>query len=216
MSEVMDREKDAETARTNDEALATFRYKVTTARRLLWDASHALDRMRGTQADSFRELRFGMRLVRGLLDSVDGGCIGPPVLGETALSIRDLQDKLQTWGAHSYTPEFQAYGVRHRDFAHALLHVLKAAGKLSCAVDQADHDREASAYMAPERVDRFLADLVVCAVRMANTCPGRKVDLEAVIRARLDSKFSPDFTRTVGDLDAVKLESKSAEEKPRG
>jgi hypothetical protein len=103
-------------------------------------------------------------------------------------TIQELQDNLP-WGAHNYSQAFQAYGVPHRDFAHALLHVQKAVGKLAIAVDNGDHEEHPSAFFGPDDVDRFVADLVICALRLANTNPGRRINLQAAIEDRLALKF---------------------------
>jgi hypothetical protein len=104
-------------------------------------------------------------------------------------SVRDMQDRMR-WGAHSYSRAFQEYKVPHRDFAHALLHVQKAVGKLAIAVDDADHSEHVEGAFNPDSVDRFIADLVILAVRLANTCPGRRIDLEQAIEDRLSEKFN--------------------------
>lgn len=107
---------------------------------------------------------------------------------EHARALREMQQTLP-WGAHNYSQAFQSYPVPHRDFAHALLHVLKAAGKLSIAVDDADHSDTPEEAFKPESVDRFIADLVICAFRLANTCPGRVIDLQQAIEVRMGEKF---------------------------
>ena len=55
-----------------------------------------------------------------------------------------------------------------KNFAHALLHVQKACGKLAAVVNDAEH---AGSEFKADEVDCYVADLVVCALRMANTCP---------------------------------------------
>lgn len=112
------------------------------------------------------------------------------------MKISELQATLP-WGAHTYTEEFQQYGVAHRDFAHALLHVMKAAGKLAIAVDGADHVGPENAF--DPQLDRFLADLVICAARMANTCPGRVIDLEAAVEKRIKQKAIAERVRQLAE-----------------
>lgn len=75
--------------------------------------------------------------------------------------------------------------MTHKDFAHALLHVFKAAGKLSAVIDNAEHG---GSDFKPEEVDPYVADLVICALRMANTCPGRVFDLERAVIERIEKK----------------------------
>jgi hypothetical protein len=88
-------------------------------------------------------------------------------------TIRELQSSLP-WTVH-YHRDFRSNPQTHKDFAHALLHVQKAAGKLAAVVNDAEHG--GSEFKA-EEVDNYVADLVVCALRMANTNPGRVIDLQ--------------------------------------
>jgi hypothetical protein len=99
------------------------------------------------------------------------------------LTIRELQTQLP-WTVH-YHHDFRASPMSHKDFGHALLHVQKAAGKLSAVVNDAEHG---GSEFKPEEVDRYIADLVVCALRMANTCPGRTIDLQSAVESRIESK----------------------------
>lgn len=107
---------------------------------------------------------------------------------ERPRTLGELQDELP-WGAHNYSELFRSNPQAHRDFAHALLHVQKAAGKLAAVVDDGDHNDEVAPHFAPEKVDRFLADLIICTLRMANTCPAGRVDLEKAVQERLKEKF---------------------------
>lgn len=101
------------------------------------------------------------------------------------LTLRELQTQLP-WTVH-YHHDFRASPMTHKDFGHALLHVFKAAGKLSAVVNDAEHG--CSEFRA-EEVDRYVADLVVCALRMANTCPGRTIDLQSAVVNRIENKNS--------------------------
>jgi hypothetical protein len=99
--------------------------------------------------------------------------------------VSDLR-KLQTslpWSVH-YSRDFRANPQAHRDFAHALAHVHKAGGKLAAIVDDFDHLRETE----DERAHDWLADLVICALRMANTMPGGVIDLQDAVLTRLAAK----------------------------
>ncbi len=68
------------------------------------------------------------------------------------------------------------------DTNHALIHLMKALGKVSSAVNDAEHERRAP---TESKVGTALADLVICAARFANGV----VDLDAVCTARLAEKF---------------------------
>jgi len=99
------------------------------------------------------------------------------------LTLRELQTQLP-WTVH-YHHDFRAAPMTHKDFGHALLHILKAAGKIAAVVNDAEHG---GSEFKPEEIDRFIADLVVCALRMANTCPGRTIDLQRSVQERIEQK----------------------------
>lgn len=88
-----------------------------------------------------------------------------------------------------YSGDFRASPTTHKDFAHALHHVSKAAGKLHGLADDMDHDREvADDPTLRERYAKYIADLVVCALRMANTFPGGVVDIQRAVQERIETK----------------------------
>lgn len=110
--------------------------------------------------------------------------------GRRDLTLRELQTQLP-WTVH-YHHDFRASPITHKDFGHALLHVFKAAGKLAGVVNDAEHG--GSDFKA-EDVDRFVADLVVCALRMSNTCPGRTIDLQTAVEQRIENKNDAELKR---------------------
>jgi len=119
-------------------------------------------------------------------------------------SIRDLQVSLP-WTAH-YHRDFRSTPMTHKDFSHALLHVHKAGGKLASIIDEAEHagfDWARSENRA--EVSKYLADFVICALRMANTCPDGIIDLQAAVESRLKAKNNQLA------LDAQPLRSKERE-----
>lgn len=95
-------------------------------------------------------------------------------------TLRELQTQLP-WTIH-YHRDFRSSPMAHKDFAHALLHVFKAAGKLATLVNDAEHG---GCEFKPEDTDAYVADLVICALRMANTCPGHVIDLQRVTEDRI-------------------------------
>ena len=102
-------------------------------------------------------------------------------------SIKDLQVSLP-WTAH-YHKDFRATPQTHKDFQHALLHVTKASGKLATIIDRAEHagfawDEEQNRI----EVANYIADLVICALRMSNTCPDGAIDLQEAVENRLAAK----------------------------
>jgi len=102
-------------------------------------------------------------------------------------TIRELQSGLP-WTAH-YHRDFRATPMTHKVFGHALLHVHKAGGKLAAIIDEAEHS--GFDFSAPEKrsgVEKYLADFVICALRMANTCPDGVIDLQQAVERRLIAK----------------------------
>lgn len=102
-------------------------------------------------------------------------------------TIRELQSSLP-WTAH-YHRDFRATPQAHKDFGHALLHVHKAGGKLASIIDEAEH--AGFDWADPTKrneVEKFVADMVICALRMANTCPDGVIDLQHAVERRLTAK----------------------------
>lgn len=102
-------------------------------------------------------------------------------------SLRKLQTSLP-WTI-KYSQDFRSNPQTHKDFAHSLVHVAKALGKLMGLVDDMDHDRATA--LDPklaETYGKYVADLVVCALRAANTFPGGKLDLQSAVEQRIKTK----------------------------
>lgn len=105
-------------------------------------------------------------------------------------TLRELQTSLP-WTVR-YHRDFRNSPMAHKDFGHALVHVTKAAGKLAAVVNDAEHG---GSDFALEDVDKYVADLVVCALRMANTCPGRIIDLQRAVEERIETKNGMTLSR---------------------
>ncbi|AKF06047.1 hypothetical protein [Sandaracinus amylolyticus] len=102
-------------------------------------------------------------------------------------TIRELQSALP-WTAH-YHRDFRSSPMTHKDFAHALLHVHKAGGKLAAIIDEAEHGGFDWADPAKRAdVEKYIADFVICALRMATTCPDGQIDLQRAVEQRLTAK----------------------------
>lgn len=102
-------------------------------------------------------------------------------------TIRELQTNLP-WTIR-YSQDFRSNPQTHKDFAHALHHASKAMGRLHELADDMDHDRAlADDPQLRERYGKYIADLVVCALRAANTFPGGVLDLQAATQRRIESK----------------------------
>jgi len=102
-------------------------------------------------------------------------------------TLRELQSSLP-WTGH-YHRDFRSTPMTHKDFAHALLHVHKAGGKLAGIVNDAEHGGvEWAGATVREEVSKYVADLVICALRMATTCPEGQIDLQRAVEDRLTDK----------------------------
>lgn len=91
--------------------------------------------------------------------------------------------------------------MTHKDFGHALTHVHKAGGKLAAMVDDMDHSVDAAEALDAEAVGNMLADLVICALRMANTAPGGNIDLQRAVVRRLALKNGIELEDLIGKLE---------------
>ncbi len=101
-------------------------------------------------------------------------------------TIRQFQTNLP-WTI-KYSRDFRSNPQTHKDFAHALHHVSKAAGKLHELADDMDHDRDKALADLRQEYGKYVADLVVCALRIANTFPGGVIDLQQAVKDRIESK----------------------------
>ena len=107
--------------------------------------------------------------------------------------LKRLQDELpKLWTDEKYSAQFRVNLAAHRDFQHALLHALKAAGKLLEMVEAADHadgPERGPTYFPQADVEKYLADIVISALRMAIKNPTGQVDLELAVVERVNSKM---------------------------
>ena len=94
------------------------------------------------------------------------------------MDLRNLQKEVNDrWALQPGNP---CHGTA--DATHALVHLTKALGKVASAMNDAEHERRS---LKPGEVDKYLADLVICAAR----CGHGLVDLDAAVVARLAEKF---------------------------
>lgn len=101
------------------------------------------------------------------------------------MDIKDVQKVAETrWGSSEYGPEYNARPDPQRDAHHATLHLTKSLGKIAGELDRLDHgDASGSGVMTA------LADIVICAARVASQWPDFKIDLEEAVQQRIESKF---------------------------
>jgi hypothetical protein len=105
----------------------------------------------------------------------------------TDYTIRELQTNLP-WTIR-YSHDYRSNPCTHKDFAHALHHASKAMGRLHELADDMDHDRAlADDPQLREKYGKYIADLVVCAIRAANVFPGGVLDLQHATQHRIESK----------------------------
>jgi hypothetical protein len=99
------------------------------------------------------------------------------------------------WTGELYSEQFKASSSEYKDFQHALLHITKASGQLAALIEGLDH----SGSLAPSRADaeKYLADLVICVLRMGNTFPGEPIDIERAIFNRIEKKMGVKLTPQV-------------------
>ncbi len=103
------------------------------------------------------------------------------------LSLLALQAQLP-WTIR-YSKEFRANTQTQKDFTHTLLHISKAHGKLCGAMEDADH--HSALLDDPEFQTKFkgyVADYVICALRLANVFPGGPINLAEAVETRLELK----------------------------
>jgi len=101
--------------------------------------------------------------------------------------LKILQEELpKLWTGELYSQEFKASPSCYKDFQHALLHIMKAAGKLLEMVEEADHAGPESMF---EGSSKYIADLVICAARLAIKNPAGAIDLQEAVLNRIYRKM---------------------------
>jgi len=117
--------------------------------------------------------------------------------------LRFLQNELPgLWTDEQYSSQFRASPSQYKDFQHALNHIVKATGRLIEMVELADHGHASDTFPCAD-LRKYLADLVICALRAAVKAPGGAInpdgplhlDPDGVVRHRLDG---PDEARQSG------------------
>lgn len=108
-------------------------------------------------------------------------------------NIKQLQDGLRKlWTNELYSEEFNASPLSHKNFDHALKHVLKAAVRLLEMTEEADHHGKMNP-LQEDQVVKYIADLVICAARLANVSPMGVIDLEKEVFHRIKSKMDAEI-----------------------
>jgi uncharacterized Zn finger protein (UPF0148 family) len=102
----------------------------------------------------------------------------PSETKETSMDIRELQRQVNLrWAKQVGNPCH-----RSADANHALIHMMKALGKVASALNDAAHEERDP---VADEIGKYLADLVICAARLGFGIS----DLESEVLARLEEKF---------------------------
>ena len=91
------------------------------------------------------------------------------------MKLEQLQQEIDArWGSASYKP-----GTDHKD--HAVLHLMKALGKIAASTEQTHHINGDDL-----DVRKQVADLTICSARLASLLG---LDLQVLVKDRLAEKF---------------------------
>lgn len=103
--------------------------------------------------------------------------------------LKLLQQELpKLWTDELYSAEFRGRVSLYKDFDHALKHLRKAAQALENMTEEADHSGEMTPFRR-EDLEKYLADLVICTVRLALKSPRGAIDLERAVLYRIERKM---------------------------
>jgi hypothetical protein len=106
--------------------------------------------------------------------------------------LKLLQEELpKLWTDELYSNQFQKSPSKYKDFDHALKHITKTLGKLVEMVEEADHSAadDSTVHFAKEEVEKYVADLVIVAMRLALKSPSGAFNLEKAILDRIEKKM---------------------------
>jgi hypothetical protein len=94
------------------------------------------------------------------------------------MHIKDLQLEVnKRWALQLNNPCHQS-----ADAGHALVHMMKALGKIASALNDAEHEKRP---IRADEVEKHLADVVICAARFSDDI----IDLDVACADRLAEKF---------------------------
>lgn len=103
------------------------------------------------------------------------------------MTLADVQREIQArWGSSTYGEDFLARKDPQRNAHHAHLHITKALGKIASMLDDLDHGSETDNTVAMENA---LADVVICASRVASSWPTGALNLADAVLRRIIDKF---------------------------
>ena len=107
------------------------------------------------------------------------------------MNIHDAQNSLPGyWTDSTYPDDYNEKPLPHRHYNHAVTHAMKALGGLAALSDAMDHERmnkhgdaDPEAQGCRDNAGKWLADLVICATRMAQQL---NIDLDDATSTRID------------------------------
>lgn len=147
-------------------------------------------KMGDTKSSMFIPVSHGFRsgaMLQIYKEPVIASCETGRISYKKEFTLRELQTKLP-WTI-KYSEDFRKSPITHKEFAHALLHVTKATGKLAEFVNDMDHDKNCALDpMNKSGYSQYIADLVICALQLANTFPGQQIDLHDKVVNYIESK----------------------------
>lgn len=119
------------------------------------------------------------------------------------MTLNDLQDAVEKgWTGELYSKEFKNRNCIYKDFDHALKHIRKAAQALENMTEFADHHSDDMAPLSRSDISKYVADIVICAARLANVCPIATIDLDKVVMDRVEQKILPKAPEAPGERKA--------------
>ena len=103
--------------------------------------------------------------------------------------LKLLQQELpKLWTDELYSEQFRASPSKYKDFDHALKHILKATTALICRTEEVDHSGNLLDFPIDD-AKKYIADIVISAVRLALTNPNGEIDLEQAVLDRIERKM---------------------------
>jgi hypothetical protein len=101
--------------------------------------------------------------------------------------LKLIQEELaKLWTDELYSEQFRKSPSTYKDFDHALKHVRKAAQALENMTEEADHGSYTFDHAA---IRKYVADIVISAIRLANVSPTEMFDIEKAVLERIERKM---------------------------
>lgn len=109
-------------------------------------------------------------------------------------NIQRIQTGLKKlWTSQNYSEQFRKSRSEYKHFDHTLKHIRKAAQELENLTEEADHSGFST--FEPSTVRKYVSDIVISAIRLANVAPSGVFDLEDAVFTRIERKMGPRLSR---------------------